>query len=155
MLAELTVEIAPGFQLSDAVGAPAAAEELDDERADGEQVAGADDLAAGVFEGELGSVGTDGENVVFDAGGEEVFNGALTYCQTLGLNEVAGVRGDLVELVLKGGHCFLRAFWRAEADPSLRLPRGHFVSTGPQAAPLRMTLLLIARVRGASRHSHY
>jgi len=26
-----------------------------------------------------------------------------------------------------------------KADPSLRLPHGHCMSTGPQAAPLRMT----------------
>ena len=37
-LAEGAVEVAPGFEFGDAVGAPAAAEELDDEWAEGEQV---------------------------------------------------------------------------------------------------------------------
>src|SRR5258708_4378377 len=37
-LAELGVEVAPGFELGDAVGAPAAAKEVDDERAEGEEV---------------------------------------------------------------------------------------------------------------------
>jgi len=37
-LAELGVEFAPGFEFGDAVGAPAAAEEVDDQWAEGEEV---------------------------------------------------------------------------------------------------------------------
>ena len=44
-LAQLAVEIAPGLELGDAIGAPAAAEEFDHQRAKGEQVGGADELA--------------------------------------------------------------------------------------------------------------
>src|ERR1700750_2727922 len=35
---------------------------------------------------------------------------------------------------------------KIKAGPSLRLPHGHCVSTGPQAAPLRMTHLAIANI---------
>ena len=48
--------------------------------------------------------GADGEDAVFDAGGEELFDGALADGEALRLHEVAGVGGDLVELVLKCGH---------------------------------------------------
>ena len=105
-LAELAVEIAPGFQLGDAVGAPAAAKELDDQRAEGEQVGAAHQAAGGVVEGELGRECADGQDAVFDAGGEELRDGALADGQALGLHQLAGVGGDLVELVLKGGHAF-------------------------------------------------
>ena len=102
-LAEGAVEIAPGFELGDAIGAPAAAEELDDQRAEGEQVGGADEAAGGVFEGELGSDGADGEDFLLDAGGEELGDGAFANGEAVGLDQVAGVGGDLVELVLQGG----------------------------------------------------
>ncbi len=52
-LAELRVEVAPGFEFGDAVGVPAAAEEVDDERAEGEEVGGVDGLVReSVFESE-------------------------------------------------------------------------------------------------------
>jgi len=44
-LADLAVEVAPGFKLGDAVGAPAAAEELDDQGPEGEEIAAADEVA--------------------------------------------------------------------------------------------------------------
>ena len=100
-LAERAVEIAPGFELGDAVGAPAAAEEFDDQRPEGEQIGRADQAAGGVFERELGGDGADGEDAVFNAGGEELGDGALADGQALGLHQVAGVGGDLVELVLQ------------------------------------------------------
>ncbi len=103
-LAEGAVEIAPGFELGDAVGAPAAAEELDDEGAEGEHVGAADEAAGGVVEFELGGDGADGEDAVFNAGVEELGDGALADGQALLLHQVAGVGGDLVELVLKSGH---------------------------------------------------
>ncbi len=103
-LAQAGVEVAPGLELGDAVGAPAAAEEVEDERSEGEQVGGADGAAGGVVEGELGSGGADGEDFFLDAGGEELANGALADGHALGLDEVARVGGDLVELVLEGGH---------------------------------------------------
>jgi len=106
VLAEGSVEIAPGFKLSDAVGAPASAEEFDDERTEGEEVGRANQAAGGVFEFELGGDGADGEDAVFNAGVEEIGDGALADGQALLLHQVAGVGGDLVELVLQGcgGH---------------------------------------------------
>ena len=54
------MEIAPGFEFGDAVGVPTAAEEVDDEGAEGEEVGGVDGLVgADVFEGEGGGLGSD------------------------------------------------------------------------------------------------
>jgi len=105
-LAECAVEVAPGFELGNAVGAPASAEEFDDEGAEGEQIGGADEAAGGVLEGELGGDGTDGEDLLLDAGVEEVCDGLLADGEAFGLHQVAGVGGDFVELVLQGcgGH---------------------------------------------------
>ena len=103
-LAKGAVEVAPRFKLGDAVRAPAAAEELDDHGAEGEHVLAADQAACGVVELEIGGDGADGENVIFNAGGEELFDGTLADGQALGLHQVAGIGGDLVELVLKCGH---------------------------------------------------
>lgn len=92
----------PGFELGHAVGTPAAAEEVNDERADRENVGGFDELATdGVreFEGRGGRA--DGEDVVFDAGGEEVANGAVGDGEALGLDESAGLGGDVVEFGLE------------------------------------------------------
>ena len=51
--AELGVEVAPGFEFGDAVGVPAASEEVDDQWAEGEEVGGAYGLVGeGIFEGE-------------------------------------------------------------------------------------------------------
>ena len=70
-LSELRVEVAPGFQFGDAVGVPAAAEEVDDERAEGEEVGGVDGLVReGVFESEGRCLRADLEDTVFDAGVE-------------------------------------------------------------------------------------
>jgi hypothetical protein len=102
-LAEGAVEVAPRFELGDAIGAPAAAEEFDDEGAECEQIGGANQAAGGVFEGELGSDGADGEDSLLDAGGEQLGDGALTHGKAIGLHQVAGVGGDFVELVLQGG----------------------------------------------------
>jgi len=103
-LTEGAVEIAPGFKLGDAVGAPAAAEEFDDERTESEEVGRADEAAGGVFEFELRGEGADGKDFFFDAGSEELGDGALADGKALLLDEVAGVGGDLVELVLKCRH---------------------------------------------------
>jgi hypothetical protein len=104
VLADGSVEITPGFKLSDAVGAPAAAKEFDDEGAKSEHVFAADDAAGSVVEFEVWSDGADGENVVFNAGGEQLSDSALAYGKALLLDEVTGVGSDLVELVLKCGH---------------------------------------------------
>ena len=96
------VELLPGFELGHAVGAPASAEELDDDGADGEEVFGADDFfGEGVLESEVRSRGTYGEDEGFDAGGEEVVDGVVGDGETLGLDELAGVGRDGVELVLE------------------------------------------------------
>ncbi len=95
----------PGFELGHAVGAPAAAEELDDERADGKQVVRADEFAGGgVRQGEAGGGGADGQDAVFDAGGEEVVDGVVGNGEPLGLHERAGLGGDVVELGLERRH---------------------------------------------------
>jgi hypothetical protein len=107
VLAEGAVEVAPGFEFGDAIGAPAAAEELDDQWAEGEQVGRADELAVRVFEGELGSDCADGQDFLFDAGGEELGDGLFADGQARGRDQVAGVGGDLVELVLEKGHHLL------------------------------------------------
>ena len=55
--AEVGLELAPGLELGDAVGVPAAAEEVDDDGAEGEEIGGADGFAGeGVLEGEGRSV---------------------------------------------------------------------------------------------------
>jgi len=102
-LAEVSVEVAPGFELGDAVGAPAATEELDDEGAHGEEVCGADEAVGGVAELERGEGGAGGEDAVFDAGEEEFFDGAFADGEAVGWDEGAGARGDGVEVVLEGG----------------------------------------------------
>jgi len=92
----------PGFELGHAVGTPAATEEVNDERADRENVGGFDELATdgvGKLEGRGG--GADGEDVVFDAGGEEVADGAVGDGEALGLDESAGLGGDVVEFGLE------------------------------------------------------
>jgi len=99
--AELRVEDLPGFELRHAVRAPAAAEELDDERPKGEEVAGADGFAAGVLELEGGRGRADVEDRALNAGGEQVVDGVVGDGKALGLDEFAGVRGDEVELVLE------------------------------------------------------
>jgi hypothetical protein len=79
--AELGLEVAPGFKFGDAVGVPAAAEEVDDERAESEEIGGADGFVGeGIFEGEGWSFGSGFEDSVFDAGVEEVFGGLFGDC---------------------------------------------------------------------------
>ena len=102
--AEGGIEVAPGFELGDAVGAPAAAEEIDDERAEGEQVGGADELPEKSGRANAGARGADGEDAVLDAGAKQFFDGALADSEALRLDQGAGLGGDLVELVLKVGH---------------------------------------------------
>ena len=102
---EFRVEVAPGFELGDAVRAPAAAEEGKDERAEGEEVGGVDEASgAGVGEGEGGRLGGDGEDAVLDAGVEEVGGGLLGEGEAIGLHEGSGALGDVVEFVLQAGH---------------------------------------------------
>jgi hypothetical protein len=94
----------PGFELSHAVGTPAATEEVDDEGADGEEIGGADELAVdGVGECKGRGGGADGEEAVFDAGGEEFVNGGVGDGEAVGLDERTGLRGDVVELGLEIG----------------------------------------------------
>ena len=95
------MEVAPCFELGDAVGIPAAAEKVDDEGAEGEKIGGVDELfGEGVFEGERGGLRPGLQDAVFDAGVEEVFGCLFGHCEALGLDEGAGVLGDAVELVL-------------------------------------------------------
>src|SRR5882757_10272640 len=56
---EFGLEVAPGFEFGDAVGVPAAAEEVDDEGGEGEEVGGAYGLVGeGVFESEGWGLGS-------------------------------------------------------------------------------------------------
>jgi hypothetical protein len=103
-LAEAGIEGAPGFELGDAVGAPAAAEEIDNEGAEGEEVGGANDFAGEVGQGEGGGLGSGGEDAVLDAGSEELLDRAFTDGEALRLDQVTGLGGDVVELVLEVRH---------------------------------------------------
>ena len=102
--AEGGIEVAPGFEFGDAVGAPAAAEEIDDEGTEGEQVSGADGAAGEVGQRECGCGGANGEDAIFTSGAEELIDGALADGEAFGLDQGAGLGGNLVELVLKVGH---------------------------------------------------
>jgi len=111
-LAEGGIEVAPGFELGDAVGAPAAAEEIDDEGPEGEQVSGADGAAGEVGQGEFGGRGADGEDAFFAAGAEQLLDGAFADGKAFGLDQGAGLGSDFVELVLKVRH-FSQFRWNA------------------------------------------
>ena len=108
--AEVHVEVAPELELGDAVGAPAAAEEVEDDGAKGEDVGEADgSLGEGVGELEQGGFCSDGNDFFFDAGGKEGGGGGFGDGEALGLDEGPGVLGDAVELILQrlfcaGGH---------------------------------------------------
>ncbi len=94
----------PGFEFRHAIRAPAAAEEGDDEGADGKEVGGVDELAVdGVGKVEGGGGGADGEDAGLDVGGEEVLDGVVCDGEALGLDESAGLGGDVIELGLKAG----------------------------------------------------
>jgi len=102
--ADLGVQIAPGFEFGDAVRIPAATEEFDNERAQGEKIGRADGLAcACVRQRESRCGGAGLEDAVFDAGGEELGDGLLGEGEALGLHEGPRVLSDAVELILEGG----------------------------------------------------
>ena len=103
-LAKRGVEVAPGLKLGDAVRAPATAEEIHDEGSESEQVGGADGAAGEVGQGEFGGGGADGEDAVFAAAAKELLDGALADREAFGLDQVTGLGGDFVELVLKVRH---------------------------------------------------
>ena len=114
LFADLGERGLPSFELGHAVGAPAASEEDDDERADGEEVRGVhqpgvggggvgEGGGCGVGEVEAGGGGAVGEDAVFDAGGEEVLHGGVGDGETAGLDQSAGLGGDVVELALEVG----------------------------------------------------
>ena len=67
---------------------------------------GADDFPGEVRQGEDGGLGSDGEDAVLDAGGEKLLRGAFADGEALGLDEAAGLGGDLVELFLKVRHAY-------------------------------------------------
>jgi len=104
----------PGFELGHAIGAPAASEEEDDERADAKQVCGVNQPGVGggcagegggcgVGQVEGWGGGADGEDAVFDAREEEGLHGFVRDGETAGLDEGAGLRGDVVEPGLEVG----------------------------------------------------
>jgi hypothetical protein len=103
-LAQTRVQVAPGLELGDAVGAPASAEEIHNHRAEGEQVSGTNDLAGKVRQGEAGGSRADGEDAVFDAGREQLLDRAFADGEAFGLNQGPGLGGDLVKLVLEVRH---------------------------------------------------
>ena len=91
------VEVAPELELGDAVGAPATAEKIQNDGAEGEDVGQVDGLAgSGVGEGEIGRGGAGGENAVLNAAGEKLCGGGLRDGEALGLDEGSGVAGDAV-----------------------------------------------------------
>ena len=114
--AEFGIDGLPGFELGDAVGTPAAAEEVEDDGAEGEEIGRADEFGGsgvrwvercggGGLESEGGRGRADGEDAGFDAGGEQVVDGGVGDGEAVGLEQRAGARGDGVELGLEGiGH---------------------------------------------------
>jgi hypothetical protein len=114
-LAEVGVEVAPGFELGDAVRVPATAEEVDDKGTEGEEIGRVDGLVGkGVFESEGRGLRPDVQDAVFDAGVEEVCGRSFGDGETLGLDEGAGVLRDAVESVLerdveRGSHRYIIA----------------------------------------------
>jgi hypothetical protein len=114
-LAQIRVEVAPGFKFSDTVGIPTAAEEVDDERAEGEEVGGTDRFVGeGVFECEGWSLRPGFQDEVLDTSVEEIFGRLFGDRETFGLDECTGVLRDAVELVLErdvnsGSHNYIIA----------------------------------------------
>ena len=103
-VAKLGVQFAPAFKFRGAVRAPAAAEELNDQRAEREQVGGVDLLAGQrVGQREVRGQRADGQDAVFNAGGEEIRGMLLGDGEPFGLDQRAGVLGDAVEFVLQRG----------------------------------------------------
>jgi hypothetical protein len=103
-LAELSMKVAPGFEFGDAVGIPTAAEEINYERAEGEEGSGTDEFMRDcVFKSEGRSLRSGLQDAVLDAGIEEFCGRFLRDGETLGLDEGARVLGDAIELVLQGG----------------------------------------------------
>ena len=104
----------PGLKLGHAVRAPASAEEDDDERADAEQVCGVNEAGIGggcvgerggrgVGEVKGGCGGAYGKDAIFDAGEEEGLYGFVGDGETAGLDQGAGLGGDVVEFGLEVG----------------------------------------------------
>src|ERR1039457_2743360 len=128
--ADLSVEIAPDFELGDAVGTPAAAEELDHQRTERKQV-GRVDLLAGkrIGQRELRRLRASAKNAAFDAGSEEFRGLSFRDGQPLRLNQGARILRNAVEFVLQrwdrgpghGFHTYIIAAMSAIApcSPSL------------------------------------
>ena len=94
--------VAPELQFRDTVRAPAAAKELDNQRAEREQIGGANRLSRErIGQGKLRHADASAKNTVFNAGGEELGGMLLRDCQALRLNQGARVLGNAVEFVLK------------------------------------------------------
>lgn len=101
-LAKLRLQALPGFQLGDTVRTPATAEEIDDQRTEGEKVVGADRLAGSrVLEAKGRSLRTDGEQAIFDARVEEIGDSLFGDGEAFRLDQGPGVLGNAIELVLQ------------------------------------------------------
>ena len=154
--AKMAVEVAPGLELRYAVGAPAAAEEINDQRTKGEQVARAHEFAAGVLQCEFRGLRAYRKDSLLDAGGKEFFDGSFADGETLRLHEVARVgvissswswRGvmacswmqlyrrfqkqpQILRLAALAQDDKLKG--KTKADPSLRLPHRLSSAGGPK-----------------------
>jgi len=115
IFAETSVEVAPGFEFGNAIGVPSAAEEVDDERAEGEEVGGVDGLMSeGVFKREDRSLRSGLQDPVLDTGVEEIFSRFFRDGETFRLYEGTGILRDAVKLILEqdvesGSHTYIIA----------------------------------------------
>src|SRR6185437_5471030 len=99
--ADFAMQIAPRFQLRDAIRAPASAEELDYQRAEREQIGGTDSLSGQrIGQRELGRGRANVQDPRLNTASEQFRTGALGDGETLGLNEGAGLLRDAIKFFL-------------------------------------------------------
>ena len=103
-LAHGTVQISPGLKLGDAVRAPAPAEEVDDQRAEGQQVGAAHDATRSVGQGKFRGLRANLQDSILYPRCVELRHRALADLEAFRLDKVSRVGRDLIELVLQFRH---------------------------------------------------
>src|ERR1700733_4780845 len=103
-LAHGGVEIPPGLKLGDTVRAPAPAEEVDDQRPEGQQVGAAHDATRGVGQSKLRGLRANLQDSILYPRCVEVRYRALADLEAFRLDKVSRVGCDLIELVLQFRH---------------------------------------------------
>ncbi len=94
------VSIAPGSQLRHAIGAPASAKKIDDQRSQRQQIGGSNNAAIVVLQGEFRGNAAWWENPLLDAARKQLRNRTLAWLKPLRLDQPPGLLTDLIELVL-------------------------------------------------------